>query len=216
MPGRSGPRTWIDQQQELADALATGQIAPLDWCREVETLSRQVDLAELLATARLAADDVAKPGGPNDPQKRVVHFSDVSGRQQRLSYNAALIAFQPGNVLTPRTRRSGVSAHLVLDGALRIRSYDKVRDDRNGMMIRPAGDVIVGVGKVSTMCAERRPVHWLVPKGGPATVLEVSIGGNAEEVMPLDPLGGKILKDGSILAPMIGQDAAALKYTSDL
>jgi len=218
---KSTPQTWIDRQQELADALATGRIAPLDWCGEVEALSRQIDVAELLATARLSADDLAKPGGPNDPQKRVVRFSDASGHPQRLSYGAALFAFQPGNVITPHAHRNMVSAHLVVDGTVRIRTYDKVRDDDAGMVIRPAGDVVAGVGAVSTMCAERHNVHWFVPQGGPAMTLDVIIDGLSSrgapyEITPLDPVGGKALQDGTILAPAMSFAAAAAKYSAEL
>lgn len=219
--GKGAPQDWIDQQQELAEALAAGQIAPPTWCREVEKLSRQVDVAELLATARLAADDTARPGGPNDPQKRVVRFADSSGRMRRLSYGAALFAFQPGNVITPHAHRNMVSAHLVVDGHLRIRTYDRVRDEKKGVVIRPAEDAVAGVGSVSTMCAERHNIHWFVPQGGPAMTLDVVIDGLSGqglpyEITPLDPLGGTVLKDGSILAPAMSFDAAAAKYTADL
>jgi quercetin dioxygenase-like cupin family protein len=219
--GEGGPQDWIDQQQELAETLAAGGITPSAWCREVETLSRQVDVAELLATARLAADDPARPGGPNDPQKRVVRFADASGQMRRLAYGAALFAFRPGNVITPHAHRNMVSAHLVVDGRLRIRTYDRVRDEKIGVVIRPADDAIAGVGTVSTMCAERHNIHWFVPQGGPAMTLDVVIDGLSGEgapyeITPLDPLGGKTLKDGSILAPTMSFEAAAAKYTTDL
>jgi quercetin dioxygenase-like cupin family protein len=219
--GKSEPHDWIDQQQELAEALAAGQVTPLTWCQEVETLSRQVDIAELLAVARLAADDTAKPGGSNDPQKRVVRFVDASGRQQRLSYGAALFAFQPTNVITPHAHRNMVSAHLVVDGTLRIRTYDRVRDEKSGIVIKPAEDFVAGVGKVTTMCTERHNVHWFVPQGGPAMTLDVVIDGlsgkgESYEITALDPLGGKALKDGSILAPTMSFEAAAAKYTADV
>lgn len=219
--GKGEPHDWIDQQQELAEALAAGQVTPLTWCQEVEALSRQVDIAELLAVARLAADDTAKPGGTNDPQKRVVRFVDASGRRQRLTYGAALFAFQPDNVITPHAHRNMVSAHLVVDGTLRIRTYDRVRDEKSGVVIKPAEDFVAGIGKITTMCAERHNVHWFVPQGGPAMTLDVIIDGLSDkdapyEITALDPLGGKTLKDGSILAPILSFEAASAKYTADV
>jgi hypothetical protein len=219
--GREEPQTWIDEQQELAETLAGGQIDPVTWCREVEALSARVDIAELLATARLAADDLAKPGGPNDPQKRMVRFADASGRQHRLSYGAALFAFQPENVITPHAHRNMVSAHLVVDGSFHIRTYDRVRDEKNGIVIKPAEDFVAGVGKISTMCADRHNIHWFVPQGGPAMTLDVVIDGLSTkgeryEITALDPVGGKALKDGSILAPILSFDAASAKYTADI
>jgi hypothetical protein len=219
--GKDEPQSWIDQHQELAETLAAGQIDPLTWCREVESLSARVDIAELLATARLAADDTAKPGGPNDPQKRMVHFADSSGRPRRLTYGAALFAFQPENVITPHAHRNMVSAHLVVDGSFRVRTYDRVRDEKSGIVIKPAEDFVAGVGRITTMCAERHNVHWFVPRGGPAMTLDVVVDGLSSkgeryEITALDPLGGKLLKDGSILAPPLSFDAAAAKYTADV
>jgi hypothetical protein len=221
MPGKTPPESWIDQQQELAEALAAAQITPQTWCQEVEALARQVDIAELLATARLTADDVAKPGGTNDPQKRVVHFADASGRARRLTYGAALFAFQPENVITPHAHRNMVSAHLVVDGSVRIRTYDRIRDEKNGVVIRPAEDFVAGVGQISTMCAERHNIHWFVPQDGPAMTLDVIIDalspkGAPYEITALDPVGGKMLKDGSILAPAMSFEAASAKYTVDI
>jgi len=217
--GKGEPRAWIDQQQELAEALAAGQVTPLTWCQEVETLARQVDIAELLTVARLSADDTARPGGANDPQKRVVRFVDATGRQQRLTYGAALFAFQPDNVITPHAHRNMVSAHLVVDGTLRIRTYDRVRDEKDGIVIKPTEDFVAGVGRVTTMCAERHNVHWFVPQGGPAMTLDVVIDGlsgigKPYEITALDPLGGKMLQDGSILAQTMSFEAAAAKYTA--
>jgi hypothetical protein len=218
---RVSPQGWLDQQQELAEALTTGQLAPPHWCAEVEALGAQVDIAELLAAARLGAEDSPRPGGGNDPEKRFVHFTDMAGRKRHLSYGAALFSFSPQNVITPHAHRNMVSAHLVVEGSVRIRTFDRVRDERNGIVIKPAEDVVAGVGGISSMCAERHNVHWFTPQGGPAMTLDVIIDGLSPqgepyEITPLDPLGGKKLRDGSILAPIMGFEAAAAKYTSEI
>lgn len=219
--GKELPQIWIDEQQELAETLTGGQIDTVSWCREVEALSARVDIAELLATARLAADDTAKAGGSNDPQKRLVRFADALGRPRRLTYGAALFAFQPENVITPHAHRNMVSAHLVVDGSFRVRTYDRIRDEKNGIVIKPTEDFVAGVGKITTMCAERHNIHWFVPQGGPAMTLDVVIDGlsgkgERYEITALDPLGGKPLKDGSILAPAMSFEAASAKYTADV
>lgn len=221
MPRRITPQGWLDQQQELAEALTTGQIEPAQWCSEVETLAAQVDIAELLAAAKLSAEDGARPGGSNDPEKRFVHFTDIAGRKRHLSYSAALFSFSPQNVITPHAHRNMVSAHLVVEGSVRIRTFDRVRDEKNGIVIKPAEDRVASVGGASSMCAERHNVHWFTPQGGPAMTLDVIIDGLSPqgepyEIVALDPLGGKKLRDGSILAPILGFDAAAAKYTADL
>jgi hypothetical protein len=109
----------------------------------------------------------------------------------------------------------------VVDGSFRIRTYDRVRDEKNGIVIKPTEDFVAGVGKITTMCAERHNIHWFVPQGGPAMTLDVVIDGlsgkgERYEITALDPLGGKTLKDGSILAPPMSFEAASAKYTADV
>ena len=219
-PRRMEPQHWIDQQQELSDALATGQIEPSQWCSEVESLSAKVDIAELLVKARLSAEQ-ASSGSTSEPDKQVVHFTDLLGRPQRLSYSVSLYSFRPDSVIAPHAHRNMVSAHLVAEGNIRIRTFDRVRDEKNGIVIKPAEDTVIGAGGISTMCAERHNIHWFVPQGGAATLLEVAIEGLSSqgapsEITALDPLGGKKLRDGSLLAPFLGAEAAAAKYTAEL
>ena len=60
---------------------------------------------------------------------------------------------------------------------MRIRPYDRVRDEKTGVVIKPAEDFVAGVGRITTMCAERHNVYWFVPRGGPAMTLDVIIDG---------------------------------------
>lgn len=220
-PGRLDPQSWIDQQQELSDALATGQIQPVNWCEEVEALSRQIDLGALLAAASAAAAEAKEAEAGSAPRKRIVRFADASGRVQRLGFTTSLLEFQPQTLIPPRAHRNMVSAHLVLDGKVRIRTFDRLREDKNALVIKPAEDFLAEAGLITTMCPARHDVHWFVPQDGPATMLEIAMDGLSSkgaraEITPIDPLGGRVLKDGSIVAPVMSFDAAAAKYTAEL
>lgn len=218
-PRRTSPARWIDRQQEIALALAAGQMAPLAWMREVEALAAEVDVAELMALVNRSRISAAQPPNLNDPRKRFVRFLDASGAPRRLAFGAALFDFEPRNVITPHGHRNMASAHLVVDGRFRVRNYDRVRDEGEAMVIRPTRDYLAGVGEVSTMTSARDNIYWFVPQGGRATTFDVILSGldpgQADyEIRAVDPLGGQVLEDGSIIAPIIDFAASSARYTA--
>ena len=218
---RTSAARWIDRQNEIALALSGGEMTPLAWMGEVERLATEVDLTELMAT--VSRSRVTSAGEPyhNDPPKRFVRFLDENGEPRRLSYGAALFDFAPHNVITPHGHKHMASAHLVVAGQFRVRNYDRLRDEGEAMVIRPTRDYIASVGQVSTMSSARDNIHWFVPQGGPATTFDVILSGldpgeENYEIRTIDPLGGRELGDGSILAPIMGFGDSAAKYTADV
>jgi hypothetical protein len=218
---RSAVASWLDDQDGIARALAGGEIGGGAWALEVERLARRVDVALLMAEVGLARVTAAGRGSHNDPEKRVVRFLDADGTPRRLHYGAAMFDFAPRNVITPHGHRHMVSAHLVVDGAFRVRNFDRLRDEGESMVIRPTRDYVARVGQVSTMCSERDNIHWFVPRGGPATTFDIAISGldagqPDHEIKAIDPLGGRRLDDGTILAPVMPFAEASRRYTAAL
>jgi len=114
-----------------------------------------------------------------------------------------------------------VSAHLVVAGAFRVRNFDRVRDEDAAMVIRPTRDYVARVGEISTMCSERDNIHWFVPQGGAATTFDIVVSGldpgqPDHDIKAVDPIGGRRLDDGSIVAPIISFGESARRYTSDV
>lgn len=216
---RTPARDWIDRQAELARALKTGQIRPIAWMDDVRRLASEIDVAELMATVE--ASRVSPPSLPptNDPRKRFVQFVDASGAPRRLGFGAALFDFSPTNVITPHGHRNMVSSHLVVGGRFRIRNFDRIRDEGEAMVIRPTRDTVAGVGTLSAMSSDRDNIHWFVPQGGPARTFDVVISGLDPaqpdyDIRAIDPLGGRRVRDGAIVAPMMSFEASSAKYRS--
>ncbi|MDZ4775863.1 MAG: hypothetical protein SGJ23_03655 [Alphaproteobacteria bacterium] len=219
---RIAPARWIDRQDEIARALKTGQITALAWMTEVERLAQEVDAHELMATVNRARITPAQPPETNDPHKRFVRFIDSDGAPRRLAYAAALFDFAPRNIITPHGHKHMVSAHMVVAGRFRIRNFDRIRDaGADAMIIRPTRDYVAGPGSVSTMSSARDNIHWFVPVGGPSTTFDVIISGldpgeDDYEIRAIDPLGGRRMADGSIIAPVMDFADASRRYTADI
>ena len=144
---------------------------------------------------------------------------DDEGRPLKLGYGLALFDFQPDSVITPHAHRHMVSAHMVIEGRVRIRTFDRIRDEDGALVIRPTGDVVAEPGHAAAMTTPVNNVHWFVPRSPRAMTLDVIIDGleagpQRYRIEPIDPLGGQMLPDGSIKAPVISFERSMALYTA--
>ena len=218
---RVAARDWIERQGEVARALKSGQITPLQWMSEVERLAKEIEVAELMATVERQKIVSHDAGDTNDPRKHSVKFIDDKGEPRRMGYGSAIFDFEPHNVITPHGHRHMVSSHLVVEGAFRVRNFDRIEDTQDAMIVRPTRDYIAETGMISAMSSDRDNIHWFVPQGGRARTFDVIISGldpgeADHEINAIDPIGGTELADGTIKAPKISFESASQKYTANI
>jgi PCO_ADO len=212
-------RTWIGRQEELARGLASGRVSQIEWHDAVNALAGEVDLENVAQELRRAK---SKPGGApfgHDPQKRVITFIDEQGNAERLRYGVALFTFGENSVITPHAHRHMASAHMVIEGRVRIRTFDRVGDEQGSLIIRPTADVVADPGHAAAMTTAKDNIHWFTPKSRRATTLDVIVDGldpgqRPYEIQPIDPLGGLPLPDGTIRAPLVSFERSMRLYTA--
>src|SRR5262245_41349065 len=215
---RLDAQRWLTRHDEIARALARGEIAPAHWQAEVESLAAKADPAQVIAETKQAVLRKAGRGGDNDPIRHNIHFHDENGALRSFAFGAVLFVFDTENVITPHAHRNMVSAHMVVEGEFRVRNFDRVRDEDGAVVIRPTRDGIMRVGEVSTMSAAHDNVHWFVPRAPRATTLDVivdGIGGAKPRyvIEPVDPVRGQALSDGTIRAPYLSFAESTRFYT---
>jgi hypothetical protein len=215
---RLSAKRWIDRQDELARALRSDAVSPLAWHDEVNRLASEVDVAQLLAEA---ARSLTLAGDPfmHDPVKRSVHFLDAEGQPRRLNYAAATFSFGPENVITPHAHEHMASAHMVIQGKVRIRTFDRVESRADALVIRPTTDHIGEVGSAAAMTSAKDNIHWFTPATPAAMTFDVIVDGldKGEKdyvIQPVDPLGGDHRADGTIVAPILSFEASMQRYSA--
>lgn len=218
-PSGLSSRMWVSRHRDMAHGLKTGALKQEQWHQEVNSLARDLDLPQLAAELRRSRIKDAAPPFGSDPQKRFVTMLDEEGRPLKLGYGLAIFDFQADNVITPHAHKHMVSAHLVIDGRVRVRTFDRVRSENEALIVRPTGDVIAEVGHSAGMTTPKDNVHWFVPLTQRAMTLDVIIDGldvgqESYLIQPIDPLGGKLLPDGTVMAPIISFERSMELYTA--
>jgi hypothetical protein len=207
-------RAWLDRQEELARDLASGAADAETWRRAVEALGSEANIDQLIADA---LPSVASRPLPTHPTRRLLRYRDAEGRPQTHRYAVALFNFERTSVITPHGHRGVLSAHLVARGALRVRTYDRLADEPDALVLRPAADSRLEAGQVSTIGPASENVHWFVPFTERAATFDVFVEGLDPEgprylLQPVDPLGGTDLGDGRLRAPLISFEESARRY----
>lgn len=219
-PNRSLPaRRWLSLQHELARGLSQRTLSDANWHRGVNELSSQVDLESLAHELRRARiRDGGEPFG-HDPKKRFVTVLDDDERPVRLGYGLALFDFGPDSVITPHAHRYMASAHMVVDGKVRIRTYDRIRDEGNTIVVRPTQDVLAEPGHAAAMTTLKDNVHWFAPRSRQAMTIDVIIDGLEQGrerylIEPMDPLRAIRLSDGNLRAPLLSFERSMELYSA--
>ncbi len=218
---RLSARRWIDRQEALARGLRSGSVSPRAWHDEVNRLARDLDLDQFMAELKTSRSAPAGAPFMRDPVKRDIGFVDEQGQPRRLTYAAATFSFGPENVITPHAHKHMASAHMVIEGRVRIRTFDRIADQDGALLIRPTGDQVRGVGEAAAMTTPVDNVHWFTPASPRATTFDVIVsdldpGQKSYEIQPVDPLGGEPQADGTILAPIMSFEAAMQRYSAHI
>ena len=221
LSARAPAGRWIARQDELARSLAKKKITQVEWHDQVNALARDVDVGELAFEIRRARTRPAGDPFGHDPKKRFITFLDADEKPLRLSYGAALFTFDKTNVITPHAHKHMASAHMVLEGKIRVRTFDRIADEDGAILILPTGDTVAEPGHAAAMTGDKDNVHWFAPRSPHAMTFDVIVDGldsgqDRYVIQPLDPLAGERLSDSTIRAPLLSFEESSKRYTAAL
>jgi hypothetical protein len=111
-----------------------------------------------------------------------------------------------------------VSQHLVLQGEMRGRHYQRLRDEDGHLTVRPTIDRVFRPGDFSSISDQRDNVHWFVTSSERAYTLDAIVD-NLDRKHPyrfhidfVDPERAEPQRDGSVRMPRIELDECLRRY----
>jgi len=222
-PARSEARKFLQRIDEASRALLSSG-RQLEWQSTVEEAARAVDLDDL----RRAIDfeKLAPAFGQHD----TAGGESLRIPGLRLACATKVFCLRQGEAITPHGHRNMASMHLVLGGELRVRHFEKLRDERRPapgreglapaggfLVLRPSIDRISRPGDASSISGERDNVHWFVARSDRAFTFDCIVSdlrpvGYSYAIDLVDPDRAEKLADGSLRAPIIGWDESLRRY----
>ncbi|MFN2545947.1 MAG: hypothetical protein ABR567_00790 [Myxococcales bacterium] len=202
----------LKRLDELSRALSRHEIAQVDWQDGVESLARGIDLVELCKAAdfeRVAARLPLLTKGTNAEAIQL-----LPGQR----FTPKIFAIGRGRAIIPHGHVNMVSHHLVLQGALHGRHWERLGDSDEALILRPTIDRTFKPGDSSSISDQRDNVHWFVATSERAYTLDCIVDnldpsrGYRFHIDFIDPDRARAQPDGTVRAPRLGLDEALRRY----
>lgn len=208
---------WLAEVEELTRDLRGRKLPQTVWQEKIEGLFSRLELKDLLRAIDYTELTKA-PLFPEDHESALeLEFPQVEGLPKELAYMPMFIAFKKGRAIVPHGHHNMVSMHMVLDGEVQARHYERRGADEAHIIIEPSIDKTFARGDLSTVSDEHNNVHWFKALTGSVFMFNVAVFGidgtrNFTGRDYVDPLGGDKLGDGTIRARRLTDKEAFKLY----
>ena len=205
-------RSRLRKLDDASRALAHGEIKPVDWQRAGAEFCDGLDVQELCRAADFEHMAARLPLLPRGTSAEAIHLLDGQ------AFTPKIFAMGKGRAIVPHGHRNMVSQHLVLQGEMRGRHYERLRDEPGWLVVRPTIDKVFRTGDFSSISDQRDNVHWFVTTSERAYTLDAIVD-NLDRSRPypyqidfVDPERAAAEKDGGLRLPRIGLEESLQRY----
>jgi hypothetical protein len=159
---------WAQNVADLNGALRDGKITNLEWQGRMAALNADVDIADLaryldfdkLTRALEFPTNLAETADPKFPS----HIN-IGGKPRR--WFLRFFGMARGGAIIPHVHNNMVSAHLIVQGSFRVRTYDRLADEPGelaSVLLKRRIDEVMGLGRSITMSDDSHNGHWMIAK----------------------------------------------------
>jgi hypothetical protein len=168
---------WLWEVEELARVVKAERLAQTEWQRQMEVLYNRVPLSDLLQLidfttlvqrARLPARGELFEG---------LSLPRVEGFPDGTTFYKGVAGFRKGRSIPPHGHNHLVSSFLVLQGELRGRHFDRLRDEDDHVWIAPTIDRPFRRGDFSTVSQGHDNVHWFTAERDESFMVDFGVAG---------------------------------------
>lgn len=207
--------SWARRTEEIT-ALLRGEILTVDdWRSGLDRLFASVDMGQILED--IDFDQVSRDTGFADMGVAFANIDVGAAKPKQLSFVPRMFAVGQGRAIIPHGHANMVSAHITLSGEFRLRQYDQLDRNDEGLLIRPSIDGLVRPGDVSSIGLEGDNVHWFVAEK-PSHTLDIIVVGLDDDapktfdIFNIDIERARLEPNGDLFAPHMEVEEALAKY----
>jgi hypothetical protein len=209
---------WAIELNEICNDLRTDKISQRIWQGQIDKLFARIELKELLNFIdfeKLIEGFEYPDLGVNT---KVVNFPEMDGLPPELFFIKKIFGVKEGRSIIPHGQSNMVSAHLVLEGEFSLKHFDKIREEKKHLVIKPTIDKVISKGDYSNISDEKDNVHWFTARSKTAFTFDVIMTGlnrKQYDIQNIDIREGEKISDGLIRAEKIDVRTALKKYGKD-
>jgi hypothetical protein len=208
---------WLRDLNARCADLRGGELAAVTWQAEVAALLERVPLEDLLRL--IDFEELVKnvPLPDDRATTRDPVFPPLEGVPQHPVHDRRVFLLRKDRAIVPHGHQNMASGHLVIHGSLRVRHFERLRDEPTHLVLRPTIDRQSLPGSATTVSDRKDNVHWLVATSEVAATFDVIVRG-LDPALPtrfmdfVDPRHGEPLGDGTIRAPRLAIDEVFARY----
>ena len=206
---------WAIQLNEFCSDLKTNTITTLQWQKQIEKLYNQIELKEILKF--IDFDNLIKGFVYPDlgVSTKPVKFPKLEELPEKTVFVKKIFGMKKDRAIMPHGHSNMASAHLILNGEMHLRQYEKVEQDGRNLIIKPTIDKIVKLGESSSISDEKDNVHWFIANTETAFTFDVimlDLNNKSYDIHNLDIYESEDLKNGTLKAPILDVETALKKY----
>ena len=206
---------WAARLNEYCADLRKEHLTPTEWQAKIEVLYQQVELDDILAF--IDFNNLKKGFSYPDlgVNTRKVNFPELSGLPARTAFVKKIFGMKKGRAIIPHGHSNMASAHLVLQGEMHLRHYEKIRQEEKHLIIEPTIDRIAKKGDHSSISDEKDNIHWFIANTETAFTFDVimlDLAGEHYDIHNIDIYEKENLHDGSLRVPILDVESALKKY----
>jgi hypothetical protein len=206
---------WAIKLNEFCSDLRTETITTIQWQQQISELYKEIDLCEILKF--IDFENLIK--GFQHPELGVntkpVKFPKLAGLPDRTAFVKKIFGMKKDRAIIPHGHSNMASAHLILNGEMHLRHYEKIKQENENLVIKPTIDKIAKIGDSSSISEEMDNVHWFVANTETAFTFDVimlDLNNKPYEIHNLDIYEKEDLKDGTLRVPILDIEKALKKY----
>lgn len=205
-------RARLGKLQEVSRALARREIQPVEWQRGAAEFCEGIDLAELCRAADFDQVVARLPLLPRGTSAESIRLLDGQ------AFTPKIFAMGKGRAIIPHGHVNMVSQHLVLQGEMHGRHYQRLATEPGHLLVRPTIDKTFRAGDFSSISDQRDNVHWFITSSERAYTLDAIVD-NLDSTRPyrfhidfVDPEKASPASGGALRLPRLELDECLQRY----
>ncbi|MEO9870869.1 hypothetical protein [Ekhidna sp.] len=206
---------WAIKLNEFCSDLKTESITANQWQKHIEELYAKIELNEILKFIdfnKLYKGFEYPDLGVNT---RLVKFPTLTDLPEKTAFVKKVFGMKKDRAIIPHGHSNMASAHLILNGEMHLRHYEKVRQDQDNLIIKPTIDRIAKIGDSSSISDEKDNVHWFIANTETSFTFDVimlDLNNKSYDIHNLDIHEKQDLSDGTLRVPILDVEKALKKY----